>query len=93
MDKEKGQGDVDTKFELLNFPEPPEEQQEVPTTYEVTVTFTTGKVITIFCSGFSPMEHFGKSIVGFYNGESSSNVHTILNCSKIDFMDIEEREV
>ena len=93
MDKENEQGDVDTKFKLLNFPENPEEKEEPETrpVYEVTVNFSTGKAITIICEVFAPMEHFGKNIIGFYSGDTS--VHTILNCNKIDYMDIEVREI
>ena len=92
MDKEKEQGNVDSKFKLLNFPKPEEEVSEVLPEYNINAVFSSGKNIQIICSGFMPMPEVGIGIVGFWSGNTEA-IHTILNCNKIDFLDIEEREV
>ena len=93
MDKEKEQRTVDSKFELLKFPKEEEDISNYPPTmYEISVVFSTGKNLEMVCAGFAPMEHIGKDMIGFYSGDSTS-VHTIVNCKKIDFMDIEEVEI
>jgi|TARA_R110002051_G_scaffold54790_1_gene102404 hypothetical protein len=92
MDKEKEQGNVDSKFKLLNFPKPEEEVSEVLPEYNINAVFSSGKTIQIICSGFIPMPEVGIGIVGFWSGNTEA-IHTILNCNKIDFLDVEEREV
>ena len=92
MDKEKEQGDVDSKLKLIKFPEPEENSIDIPTMYEVNIVFSKGKQLSIFCSGFAQMENLGKDMIGFYSGDASS-VETILNASNIDYMDIVEVEI
>tara|TARA_R110002020_G_scaffold461981_1_gene681224 strand:- start:466 stop:723 length:258 start_codon:yes stop_codon:yes gene_type:complete len=85
---------VDSKFKLLNFPEPKEkEPEDTHTMYEVTIAFSTGKNLTVFCTGFTAMEHLGSNMIGFSSGIAETSVDTIVNCSKIDYMDIDEVEI
>jgi len=92
MDKEKEQGNVDSKFKLLNFPKPEEDTLAKLPEFNINAVFSSGKTIQIICSGFLPMPEVGIGIVGFWSGKTEA-IHTILNCNKIDFLDIEEREV
>ena len=92
MDKEKEQGNVDSRFKLLNFPKTDDKVPPILPEYSINVVFSSGKSIQIICSGFMPMPEVGTGIVGFWSGQSEA-IHTILNCNKIDFLDIEEREV
>jgi len=91
MDKEKEQGNVDTNIHLLKFPPKPEEHQEHQE-YNINVVFSSGKTIQIICCGFVPMLDVGVGMVGFWSNHSE-DIHTILNFSKVDFVDIEKREV
>tara|TARA_R100000781_G_scaffold110707_1_gene76355 strand:+ start:6117 stop:6395 length:279 start_codon:yes stop_codon:yes gene_type:complete len=92
MDKEKEQGNVDSELRLLNFPKPKEDEPTGNKEYNINVVFTSGKTIQILCCGFVPMLDVGVGLLGFWS-DSSDAIHTILNCNKVDFMDIEEREV
>ena len=92
MDKEKEQGNVDSKLRLLNFPKPKEDEPTGNKEYNINVVFTSGKTIQIICCGFVPMLDVGVGMVGFWSNHSE-DIHTILNFSKVDFVDIEKREV
>tara|TARA_R100000963_G_C4555218_1_gene46422 strand:- start:31 stop:282 length:252 start_codon:yes stop_codon:yes gene_type:complete len=83
---------VDSKFKLLNFPKTDEKEPPALPEYNITAVFSSGKSIQIICSGFMPMPEVGIGIVGFWSGNTEA-IHTILNCNKIDFLDVEEREV